>query len=83
MVMGSLKQEAEVVVIGAGPGGYAAAIRIDSLAILPAMNFSAALATFVGQNIGAGRSDRVRAIEAPSMQRTSESFSPSVLRSSA
>jgi len=40
--------------------GYAAAIRIDSLAILPAINFSAALATFVGQNIGAGRSDRVR-----------------------
>jgi putative MATE family efflux protein len=40
--------------------GYAAAIRIDSLAILPAMNFAAALSTFVGQNIGAGRSDRVR-----------------------
>jgi putative MATE family efflux protein len=40
--------------------GYAAAIRIDSLAILPAMNFSAALATFVGQNIGAGKSDRVK-----------------------
>ena len=40
--------------------GYAAAIRIDSLAILPAMNFSAALSTFVGQNIGAGKSDRVR-----------------------
>jgi putative MATE family efflux protein len=40
--------------------GYSAALRIDSLAILPAMNFSAALATFVGQNIGAGRSDRVR-----------------------
>lgn len=40
--------------------GYAAAIRIDSLAILPAMNFSAALATFVGQNIGAGKSERVK-----------------------
>ena len=40
--------------------GYSAAIRIDSLAILPAMNFSAALATFVGQNIGAGKADRVR-----------------------
>jgi putative MATE family efflux protein len=40
--------------------GYSAAIRIDSLAMLPAMNFSAALSTFVGQNIGAGRSDRVR-----------------------
>ena len=40
--------------------GYSAALRIDSLAILPAINFSAALATFVGQNLGAGRSERVR-----------------------
>jgi putative MATE family efflux protein len=40
--------------------GYSAALRIDSLAVLPAMNFSAALATFVGQNIGAGRSGRIR-----------------------
>lgn len=40
--------------------GYSAALRIDSLAILPAMNFSAALSTFVGQNIGAGKPDRVR-----------------------
>jgi putative MATE family efflux protein len=40
--------------------GYSAAIRIDSLAILPALNFSAALSTFVGQNIGAGRPDRVK-----------------------
>jgi putative MATE family efflux protein len=40
--------------------GYSAALRIDSLAVLPAMNFSAALATFVGQNIGAGKPERVR-----------------------
>jgi putative MATE family efflux protein len=40
--------------------GYSAAMRIDSLAVLPAMNFAAALATFVGQNIGAGQPDRVR-----------------------
>jgi putative MATE family efflux protein len=40
--------------------GYSAALRIDSLAMLPALNFSAALATFVGQNIGAGKSERVR-----------------------
>ncbi len=31
--------------------GYSVAIRLDSLAIMPAMNFSAALATFVGQNL--------------------------------
>ncbi len=31
MVMGSLRQEAEVVVIGAGPGGYVAALRAADL----------------------------------------------------
>jgi len=39
---------------------YAIAFRIDSLAALPAMNFAAALSSFVGQNIGAGRIDRVK-----------------------
>lgn len=36
---------------------YSIAMRIDSLASLPAMNFAAALSTFVGQNIGANKSD--------------------------
>jgi len=40
--------------------GYSAAMRIDSLASLPAMQLAAALSTFVGQNIGANRMDRVR-----------------------
>ncbi len=40
--------------------GYSAALRIDSLSALPAMNLSMALATFVGQNIGAGKPERVR-----------------------
>ncbi len=39
---------------------YSVAGRIDSFAVLPAMNFSAALATFVGQNIGAGKSGRIK-----------------------
>ena len=39
---------------------YAAATRLDSLAILPAMNFGMALSTFVGQNIGAGKTDRIK-----------------------
>ncbi len=39
---------------------YSAAVRIDSLAILPAMNFSAALSTFVGQNLGARKTERVQ-----------------------
>lgn len=38
---------------------YSVAGRIDSFAALPAMNFSMALSTFVGQNIGAKRLDRV------------------------
>ncbi|MBU1368637.1 MAG: MATE family efflux transporter [Bacteroidetes bacterium] len=39
---------------------YAVAMRIDSFAALPAMNFSAALSSFVGQNIGAKKLERVR-----------------------
>ncbi len=38
---------------------YSIAVRIDSFAAMPAMNFSSALATFVGQNIGAGKMERV------------------------
>jgi putative MATE family efflux protein len=39
---------------------YTVAGRIESLAMLPAMNFSQALSTFVGQNIGANKRNRVR-----------------------
>jgi putative MATE family efflux protein len=39
---------------------YSVAMRIDSFASLPAMNFSAALSSFVGQNIGAGKLERVQ-----------------------
>ena len=41
--------------------GYSVASRLDSLALIPAMSFSQALSTFVGQNIGANKSDRIRA----------------------
>jgi putative MATE family efflux protein len=40
--------------------GYTAAGRLDSLAVIPSMVFSFALSTFVGQNIGAGKIDRVK-----------------------
>lgn len=40
--------------------GFSAASRIDSLAVIPIMNFSASLSGFVGQNIGAGKIDRVK-----------------------
>ncbi len=39
---------------------YSVAGRIDNMAALPAMNFSAALSTFVGQNIGAKKMHRVK-----------------------
>lgn len=39
---------------------YSAAGRLDSLAGLPAMNFGAALSTFVGQNLGANKPERVK-----------------------
>ncbi len=39
---------------------YAAASRIDSFASMPAMNLSQALMTFTGQNMGAGKTERVR-----------------------
>ncbi len=37
---------------------YSVVLRINSIATLPAMNFAAALATFVGQNLGAGKINR-------------------------
>jgi len=39
---------------------YSVVIRINSIASLPAMNFAAALATFVGQNLGAGKIHRAK-----------------------
>ena len=39
---------------------FTAAGRLDSLAIIPSMVFSTALSTFVGQNIGAGKIERVK-----------------------
>jgi len=39
---------------------FSVAYRIDSLAIIPAMSFAAAFSTFVGQNIGANKTDRIR-----------------------
>ena len=39
---------------------YSAAGRIDMMAVLPAMAFSTALSTFVGQNLGANKIERVK-----------------------
>lgn len=40
--------------------GFSVAGRLDSLAVIPAMSFSQALSTFVGQNIGANKPERIR-----------------------
>jgi putative MATE family efflux protein len=40
--------------------GFSVASRLDALAIIPAMSFSQALSTFVGQNIGANKPERIR-----------------------
>lgn len=40
--------------------GFTAASRLDSFATMPAMAIAAALSTFVGQNIGANKIERVR-----------------------
>lgn len=39
---------------------YTAASRIEALAAMPAMNLASALSAFVGQNLGAGRIDRIK-----------------------
>ena len=48
---------------GTNPGiiaAYGAAIRLDMLVFVPIQSFGMGLANFAGQNIGAGRLDRVR-----------------------
>lgn len=45
---------------GVTMAAYTAAGRIDSFNMMPLQNFSMALSTYVGQNVGANRLDRVR-----------------------
>ena len=40
--------------------GFTAFLKVDGFNILPVMSFSLAATTFVGQNIGAGKMDRVK-----------------------
>jgi putative MATE family efflux protein len=41
---------------------FGVAMRVDQLAFMPALTFSMAISTLAGQNIGAGRYDRIRPI---------------------
>lgn len=40
--------------------GYTAAMKIDSLALMPNMNFSNAMSSYTAQNVGAGKYERVK-----------------------
>ena len=44
----------------AAMAGFAAYMKVDGFNILPIMSFSMAATTFVGQNFGAGKLDRVK-----------------------
>ena len=39
---------------------FAAAVKVDSFAYMPVQDFGNAFSTFIAQNFGAGRSDRIR-----------------------
>ena len=41
-------------------GAYTAASKAEQLAVQPVINFGTTMATYVGQNLGAGRMDRIR-----------------------
>ncbi len=40
--------------------GFAAAVKIDSFAYMPVQDFGNAFSTFIGQNYGAGKKDRIK-----------------------
>ncbi len=44
----------------AAMAGFCAYLKIDGFTVLPALSFSMAITTFVGQNYGAGRYDRLK-----------------------
>jgi putative MATE family efflux protein len=44
-----------------------AVMRVDGFAMMPNFTFGMAIATFVGQNVGAGRMDRVKASTKPAL----------------
>lgn len=41
---------------------YSAAGKLDGFIVMPALNIGVALSSFTGQNIGAGRLDRVKKV---------------------
>ncbi len=61
MNLGILMVQGLVNSFGAGiMAAFAAAVKIDSFAYMPVQDFGNAFSTFVAQNYGAGRQDRIR-----------------------
>lgn len=58
MVMSSIVNSFGTVVVA----GFGAASRLDQFAMMPAMSLGLATSTLAGQNIGAGKNDRVKQI---------------------
>ena len=59
----------------AAMAGFAAYMKVDGFNILPVLSFGMAATTFVGQNFGAGKIDRVK--RAPLSPWACASFTPS------
>ena len=55
MVQGLINSFGSVVM-----AGYAAAVKIDSFAYMPVQDFGNAFSTFIAQNYGAGKTERIR-----------------------
>lgn len=55
MVQGLINSFGSVVM-----AGYAAAVKIDSFAYMPVQDFGNAFSTFIAQNYGAGKAERIR-----------------------
>ena len=43
-----------------GYGGFCGSVKIDSFAYMPVQDFGNAFSTFIAQNYGAGKTDRIR-----------------------
>ncbi|AFS79724.1 MATE efflux family protein MatE [Gottschalkia acidurici 9a] len=61
MAIGMVAVQGRVNMFGADViAAYTAAVRVDSLAYLPVQDFGNAFSTYVAQNVGAGKIDRVK-----------------------
>ena len=61
IALGAVAVQAALNGLGSDPvAAVTAAMRVDAFAVMPLMSFGHAMATYTGQNFGAGRLDRIR-----------------------